>query len=330
MKSMHFLLFFFFLHFSEISFAQSDTINKIDTKGNKQGYWKKAEGGILKYEGRFHNNIPAGTFKYYYPDGKIKAISTFSDQGKKSRAQLFFETGLLKAEGNYLNEKKDSLWKFYNDKQVLIAEEFYKDNKKEGLRRTYYPSGKLSEESVWKNDKRNGVAKEFFENGKLKKESFYIDDQLDGPFRVYFPNEIPRIAGKYEKNVKVGDWVEYLESGEIKVRETYKDGRLFTQKRENGEFTDYYINNIPKEIVNYKGGLRNGEFKEFYEAGEWKKELVKGHDDYPDEIVEKLEGTKIKTEGTYKNDKLHGKIKRYNLDGSINKVEEYKEGKLLK
>ena len=71
--------------FSGFTQSSSDTLNRTDEQGLKQGYWIKLdEEGMLKYEGTFKDNNPTGNFIYYYPDGVVRARSTFYDDGKKA------------------------------------------------------------------------------------------------------------------------------------------------------------------------------------------------------------------------------------------------------
>ena len=59
--------------------------NFTDSLGRKQGYWKKYSKDTLKYEGQFKDDIPVGEFKYYFFDGKVKAHTTYSDNGKVAK-----------------------------------------------------------------------------------------------------------------------------------------------------------------------------------------------------------------------------------------------------
>ena len=48
-------------------FAAAAQVNHTDQKGQKQGKWVKTyESGKKRYEGYFKNNIPVGTFTYYF------------------------------------------------------------------------------------------------------------------------------------------------------------------------------------------------------------------------------------------------------------------------
>jgi len=327
------IFFIVFLSTMGFLFAQkNDTINKVDPNGLKQGYWIKTDAATKakKYEGKFVNDKPEGSFKHYYPTGKLKSITVYKDKGKQAVTKMFYENGQVKAEGKYIDEKKDSIWSFYDDKGKLKSKENYNENKKNGLTKTFYVSGKLADESNWVNDTLEGSSKEYFENGVLKLESNYVNGLLDGPYKIYFSNSVPSIVGKYSKSVKEGDWAEHNETGTIKVRFKYKGGRIVSEKRENGIFTDYYSNGIPKEETSYLGGVKNGEYKEFYNTGEWKKIFKKGEDGYPDEWTEKLIGQKVKREGFYNLGKLEGKVTYYKPDGSVEKTENYKNGVLVK
>jgi antitoxin component YwqK of YwqJK toxin-antitoxin module len=128
-------LLFCLIFFTSIAVFGQDTINKTDVQGKKQGYWiKKDKEGKKIYEGHFIHDRPIGEFRYYYPDGELKAVSLLSDNGKRSRTTTCFKNGKKMAEGLYVNEIRDSTWKFYSEfDNSLVSEEFYKDGKKEGF-----------------------------------------------------------------------------------------------------------------------------------------------------------------------------------------------------
>ena len=72
------------MQYYSISSAQTynvfkgDTINRTDSKGLKQGLWKKYfSNDTLFSEGVYKNNIHTGTFKTYYKSGKTQSILKF-------------------------------------------------------------------------------------------------------------------------------------------------------------------------------------------------------------------------------------------------------------
>ena len=165
------LFFISLVYLSTIAFSQqmADTLNKTDKAGKKQGYWKKKDPkGVLKYEGYFVNDYPTGEFKYYYEDGKTKAISKFFEKGLRSFTVTYYPNGKLMSEGYYISTHKDSTWKYYNGFDVVIKEEFYRANQKNGEWKTYYDDGSLTDKMTWKNGKREGIWEQNYSGGSLK------------------------------------------------------------------------------------------------------------------------------------------------------------------
>lgn len=203
-------------------------INKVDSKGRRQGYWKVYDvNGLLKFEGEFNDGIPMGTFKYYYPDGKIKAVSAMYEQGKRSRTKVFHNNGRMMAEGNYLDKKKDSTWLYYSDYDgVLLSREHYANGLLEGQVLNYYPKGNVAEEINYVSGIKQGEWKRYFTDGKLKLKAKYIDGKLQGLMYIYHQKGFPEVSGMYKDNYKDGMWMYYDEGGEIIKKERYIKGNL--------------------------------------------------------------------------------------------------------
>jgi len=203
-------------------------INKVDAQGRKQGHWKAYDvNGILKFEGEFVDSKPVGTFKYYYADGKVKAVSEMYEQGTRSRTQVFHNNGRLMAKGNYLNKKKDSAWVYYSDYDgVLLSSEFYQGGLLEGIVINYFPQGGVAEEILYKDGLKNGEWKRYFTDGKLKLKAKYIDDKLEGLMLVYHQKGFPEVSGMYKNNFKDGMWMYFNEQGIVTKKERYIKGNL--------------------------------------------------------------------------------------------------------
>jgi antitoxin component YwqK of YwqJK toxin-antitoxin module len=312
--------------------VNGDTINRTDAKGLKQGVWKKfyVGTGELMTEGTFKDGVPTGVFKNFYKDGKLQATRTYYENGKTYLLQGYHPNAKIKVTGIATGEAKDSLWKYYNEEGVLVSEENYIEGKKNGVWKTYYPNGKPVEEVAYKNDKKEGAWKYFFDDGKVKTEGNYVNDELEGQVRHYYPSGLPRSMGRYKKSQREGEWIYYNDDGSIHLREEYKEGRLVKETKVSGVFTTYYPNNIPKEEITWKKGMKNGPFTVYYEAGQWVQEIKKGENGFPDEKEEKLTGQKVRMKGNYLNDRLDGAVTYYKMDGSVEKTETYKDGVLVK
>lgn len=344
MNYFHFLPVSFYLFFAavSVSLAQKDTINITDSKGLKQGKWSvNYENGKKRYEGNFKDNNPTGAFIYFYESGEKNAEMIFTENGKKSKAKYFHLNGMLMGKGNYSGQKKDSTWLYYDDREILSKEENYREGKMEGISKVFYLDGSIAEEKNWRNNVEHGSYKQFFQGGKLKYEANYADGNPDGKVNYYHPNGQIRSTGIHQFAVKNGDWISYNEDGSVYTIECYNMGNLTLLKKMNGIFTAQYPSGNPMEEFPYKDGMKNGIFKEYFdkpmEPREPKDTTKKAMEEwetlysdvklFDDQHV--TESPKIKTQGNYLNDKLEGEVTHYHISGAIEKVENYKDGKLI-
>jgi antitoxin component YwqK of YwqJK toxin-antitoxin module len=209
-----------------------DSINHTDADGRRNGLWRKTDKeGHKLYDGQFKNGVPSGTFRYYYSDGTLKAVSVLSEDGKIARTQSFAGNGRKIAEGNYREEKKDSTWKYYSDLDgVLISEETYLSGIKNGASKTFFPGGSVAEVIYYKDGRKEGEWIQYFEDGNLKFRGGYENDEKAGAFTVYFPSGKVNLSGAYKMGHKDGTWIVYEENGNIISSEKYSKGALIKEK----------------------------------------------------------------------------------------------------
>ena len=220
--------FFIIITFGYPQELSGQDVNKVDAQGRKQGNWRSMdEEGILKFEGAFVDNIPVGTFTYYYPDGKVKAISKMQEQGKRSQTKIFHANGRLMGEGNYLEKVKDSSWNYYSDFDgVRVSSEYYIKGKLDSTVINYYPKGGVAEEIPYSMGLKDGVWKQYFTDGKLKLKATFVNDKLEGQMLVYYMNGIPEVSGIYKNNLKNGPWIYFTEKGVAYKKDTFLRGLL--------------------------------------------------------------------------------------------------------
>jgi len=313
--------------FSALSFSQD--LNQTDAKGLKQGKWKKLYSNErVRYEGQFKDDKPYGLFQYYYDTGKLQATNNHIGNGKVAN-HVYHPNGKIKAKGLFREQKKDSLWQYFNENELLVLEETYILDTLHGAQKTYYENKQLGEETNFSHGVKEGVWKKFFDNGKPWVDATYVKGNLDGKFAMFREDGKPKVKGTYVLGIRTGTWLNFNENGSVYTQQVYNNGVLKTTKYENGEFIEYYDNEIPKSIYNYKKGKKEGEFQEFYNVGEWTYEETPGKMDGPDEITQQLVGTQVKMKGWYHEDQLNGKVTYYNEDGSTKRVEVWENGKLI-
>ena len=93
------------------NFSKKDTINILDSKGLKQGYW------IV-----FGQSKPKSCYK---PQAKVE-------------------------EGNYKDNKKTGIWIEYFCNSNIKSKVTFTNGRPDGPATMYYENGKISEEGVWK------------------------------------------------------------------------------------------------------------------------------------------------------------------------------------
>nr|WP_315145657.1 hypothetical protein [uncultured Flavobacterium sp.] len=200
-------------------FAQSE-VNKLDEKGNKNGYWKGyfTETKNVKYEGTFDHGKEVGVFTYYDNTKTKTVVATREFSPKDNSAYTIFYDPLKNkvSEGKVVNKVYEGEWKYYHKaSKTVMTIENYSKGKLEGLRSVFYASGKLAEETIYKNNLKNGPYKQYTETGILIEESNYKNNQYDGLATFRDPDDGNIVSkGKFSDGKKTGIW-QFFEKGKL-------------------------------------------------------------------------------------------------------------------
>jgi antitoxin component YwqK of YwqJK toxin-antitoxin module len=218
------------LLFFTMALTAQDTVNITDEKGLRQGFWNKKDStGSVVYVGWFRDGVPSGEFRYFYPDGKVKTVSRFSNQGKRAETVSYFPGGQKMAAGVYLNEKKDSLWQFFSESNgTVVSQAFYVSGLIHGESKVFYPDGGISELLHYKNGVKDGLWEQYFTDGKIKLRGYYLDGNKTGLFQTFFLNGQLMLTGQYNAGHQDGRWRYYTEKGELVKTEVYSMGTLIS------------------------------------------------------------------------------------------------------
>ncbi len=237
------ILFLFLTFIPLLLSAQSDTLNKIDSQGKKQGYWKKHEKGKLIYEGRFVDDVPTGIFTYYYTNGKVKSKSNFLNGVHKVETILFNENGKKASEGIFIDQLKEGEWRYYGDQEILVKIEGYKKGKKEGAWKTFSnQTGAILKEEYYKNDKLDGLKINYFTTGDTNTITPYVNGHINGKFICYYPEHKLSYSGFYHQNKRIDEWNYYSIAG--KIRKTIN----FKEDVSENVYIYFYNGSIPQKL----------------------------------------------------------------------------------
>ena len=205
MKKYVYVLFILCVNFS---IAQ----NSVDAKGRKQGNWVKKlpQSNVVDYIGQFKDDMPIGTFIYYFPSGKKKAEVIYKSSNT-TFTTMYHDNETILAQGKFVNQQKDSTWTMYSKSGRLNMIENYKLGQLNGDRFVFYPLGnseskkdQITQKQSYVNGKLHGKQFDYFENGKTWKEIKYENGVKNGEEITYNPYGNIELKDYYFKGMKNG------------------------------------------------------------------------------------------------------------------------------
>ncbi len=317
-----------------------EKINRIDNSGKKTGIWRDFyQDGKIKYETTFRNGQPQGIQKEYDPSGKLLSSLNFiegnidlsfnnQDDSIEIR-DLKYDNGIIKSTGAYKVNTPIGFHKWFKENGELyygliynrlgkVTSEGYlsKSSKRDGFWKEYYSNQNVKAEGDYKNNKKNGHWKYYNLNKSIEQEGDFSDDAYqnkwiwygsngkiicienfslakeDGPYIEKNENGDTIALGAYSEGAKIGLWLE--KEGGISFKGNYDNGY------KNGIWKGYFENNALYFIGDFMQGNPNGKHRIY-------------------QVNQNLYETQV-----YSNGIKTGSWVKYNEDGSIKYVIEYK------
>lgn len=235
-----------------VSLMAQQSVNVTDAMGRKQGSWRKTNSdGVLLYTGQFKDDVPVGEFRYYYDNGKTRAVSQMGTGGPVVETILYHKTGYRMAQGFYYDKKKNGVWLYFNKHGYKIADSFYRQGVADSVWHTWYPDGQLTEVVHYTMGVKHGPWKQYYDNGDIKLQAQYDQGTLQGQTVYYYRKNKILMAGRHNKGLRVGKWVRFYDTGITEREEEYVNGQLIQANYYNpkGE-------SIPKPVQEMGDTLR--------------------------------------------------------------------------
>jgi len=213
--------------------------NVTDSKGKKQGAWSKVypNSKVFQYKGQFKDDKPIGTFTYYYPSSKVKAIIKHNETTTRSEAFYYHENGNLMSYGIYRNLKKDSVWLNFVPSGRLSTSVTYKNDVLNGKKTIYYVPEDLNDKSKvvsavsnYSDGKLNGEYFEYFIDGTIKEKGVYIMDKKDGIWERYHTTGKKMTLDRFKNGIRHGWCYAFDASGKETGKIYYFNGKLLKGK----------------------------------------------------------------------------------------------------
>lgn len=207
-----------------IVFSQNE-INQLDSKGKRQGIWKKnfKDSEQIRYEGEFNHGKEIGVFKFYCEDCGTTPVMTksFNENDAIAEVKYFSKKGKLISEGEMKGKVRIGPWIYYhNGTKNIMTKETYNNGELDGKKSTYYKTNVLAEEINYKNGIKDGPNNYYSPTGKLLKKLIYVNDELHG-YAIYYDAQGDIVLeGNYKNGKKDGIWKTY-EEGEFVKEEKF-------------------------------------------------------------------------------------------------------------
>ena len=186
----------------------------------------------------------------------------------------------------------------------------YKDGKKTGKNYYYYPKGSAKEIQIYEytNEQSRVSIKRFYENEQLKENGSYsIKDSQD-------PNGW----------IKDGEWIGYFESGKLKYKELYLNGKKHL------DLTYYFEKGLVQREEHYTHNLKQGRWLSYFEDGKLETEVTYKNNVLYGIYKEFYATGLLKLQGHYTGGKKTGDWKYHTPSGILEKTEHYKNDVLIK
>lgn len=176
---------------------------------------------------------------------------------------------------------------------------------------------------------QEGSCKAFYDNGQVKQILEWKKGKVEGDAVYYHENGKLQAKGEYKKDFKVKEWVYYDKNGVLTSKENFRNG---DKNIYDNSFTAtfYTPSGVVSEISNYKFAKLHGESKVFYENGKSVKQIGLYENGLATGKWKSLYPSgKVQRETEFANDKWNGTRVHYREDGSVEKTEVYRDGKLI-
>ena len=227
--------------------------------------------GKLIYSGPYRSNVPVGVHREF-KDGKVINAYIYNDQGLLLHEGIVDEAGnyngkwkdlypdsKILAEGTYSDNRKTGVWKFYSPDGKLIQTGSYNNDRPDGLWKWYYENGAILREEEYFQGARDGTYTEYSPSGDIIAQGQYSDGERNGEWKIKTGDNTEE--GKYIIGLKDGIWKSFFADGKLRFKGNYNQGNP------DGQHLYYYENGKLKEEQNYRMGLRQKTWKKFDEEG---------------------------------------------------------------
>lgn len=275
--------------------------------------------------GQYTNNIKTGEWNWYSFKGELDSTKIFANGALNGPVQLFYGSNETKSKMSHVNVNLvGEITNYY----LKVKQLFFRSN------------GELKSSMVYLNDKLHGEKIEYFPDGSFKSLYTYSNGIKNGPFTDWNENGLKKQKGTYKNEKLDGTYFRWFNHGEYSSITMYKDGAIHGVMRyysPTGIITSeeyYYLNQVKCRFDYHDNGfLKQIQIFEYGNVVFQRNWNMLGLDITEDEFKSGIRAVNeiypsgnLKTERSYKNDKLHGLSQHFSEDHSLRSLSLYYKG----
>lgn len=327
--------------------------------GFAEGEWEYyTETGSVAAKGNFSNGLEEGFWQYFDESGKLTLLQQYEKGFQHGMFTSYFDENLINQQGGYKYDRMDGEWTtFYQDKTIQEKGKYYLDMP-EGDWEYFHENGKIYQKGRFEKGERRGIWKTWDNEGELLEEVDHISENQvewityrsaadkpsvengNGQFISYHPNGEVAVSGPIKNKKMEGAWNFYDENGNLLSTTLYKENIGKTQtiqnkegvvlvKDGNGNFTDFYESGHVAEEGNYTNGLKQGEWKNYFDE---ENHPIQGIVNYKDGVLDGkylayFPDGKEQIVGSFRNGLQDGLWKWYTMEGEVESEVSFVDGK---
>jgi len=268
-----FTIFLFFVSHLLVA-TETDTINRVDSLGKRQGYWKITAAmknqqayypspDALIEEGGYLNSMKTGTWIQYWPSGNMKSRMQYANNRPNGATTFYFENGHVNETGTWRGTRWIGEYRSYHTNDTLKWLFNYNPmGMRSGMQYYYWPNGKLQMSVNYVNGKEDGWRREYNDGGTLVRE-MYFSIYPDSCKTINYPSNKPPYIDDYGDGDPTGP------GGKEEEKENYSDPGMKWRcppdcecegnKIINGQVHRYDTNGLLIRIEIYKNGKYVGD-----------------------------------------------------------------------
>lgn len=301
--------------------------------GKPDGYWKTYyENGRLKSEGNRENFLLEGLWVFYSEEGDTTLTVTYHHDLKNGLRKTYLSDEIQ--EDYFENNIRSGVSRRFDRRYHLLQVIPIKDGYEHGVSPVYDTRGLLIEIITYKKG---------FLNSREVINRYDAQGQKNGYWKAFYDNFELKWEQYYRHGLREGYYKEYDEKGNLKVIKKYVNDVEQIVESETKPLQmqhEYYPNGRIKREASFRGGKREGTWREFDENGNVISSQIYQNGRLVQSGVMDTDGTRrgewvelypdstLRAQGLYLNGKRSGTWKFYYPGEVLEQEGEYRNGQL--